>query len=53
MMGELINLEEYLKIKRNLEREGKPVNDLTEKIKRIRESIARLDALAKELRGEK
>ena len=52
-MGEVIDITEYLRIKKNLEKEGKPVDNLPEKIERIRASIERLDKLMKDLKEGK
>lgn len=53
----VIDLTEYIKLKRNLEKQGKPFapdqqDQFNQRVIRIRESIARIDRLMKELRSQ-
>jgi hypothetical protein len=52
----VVDLTEYLKLKKNLEQQGRPLDkdaqaQLNQRIIRIRESIARIDKLMRELRN--
>lgn len=51
----VIDLTEYIKLKRGLEKEGRPIPadaqaEFNRRVMRIKESIERIDKLAKELR---
>ncbi len=56
-MSNVIDLTEYIKIKKGREQQGRPLSEdaqaeFNRRVMRIKESIERIDKLAKELRGE-